>query len=66
MVPNQGLREYAKQHGVPLWKVAHVYGINDGNLSRRLRFEFTAEQATRFKQIVDELAFHDSEKRKGE
>ena len=55
-MPNDALRRYAQERKVPLWKVADAFGINDGNLSRRLRHEFTVEQAARFKQIVDTIA----------
>lgn len=55
MSANESLKLYAKERGVPLWRVASAYGINDGNLSRRLRFEFSPEQAERFRRVVDEI-----------
>lgn len=55
MTANEDLRQYAKERGVPLWRVANAFGINDGNLSRRLRFEFSPEQAEHFRRIVDEI-----------
>lgn len=33
----EAVKEYAKNNNVPLWKIAADMGINDGNLSRKLR-----------------------------
>lgn len=34
---NQDIREAAKEAGIKLYEIAHEYGVNDGNFSRRLR-----------------------------
>ena len=44
MRANTEIREKAKQAGVCLWEVAEEYGMNDGNLSRNLRFELSQEE----------------------
>lgn len=31
------IKEYARNKNIPLWKIAADMGINDGNLSRKLR-----------------------------
>ena len=36
---NLEIREAAKENGVFLWQIAEVYGVNDGNFSRKLRKE---------------------------
>lgn len=38
---NERVREAAKAAGVHLWEVADALGINDTNLSRKLRHEFS-------------------------
>ncbi len=63
-MPNEGLKKYAKDRGVPLWQVARGFGCNDGNLSRKLRNDFSPEQAERFCRVVDEIAFATEQDRK--
>lgn len=36
---NSEVREHAKEKSVKLWQIADALGINDGNLSRKLRHE---------------------------
>ena len=36
---NMEIRNLARNSGVKLWEVAARLGINDGNFSRKLRFE---------------------------
>nr|DAL37216.1 MAG TPA_asm: LAC REPRESSOR HP62/DNA COMPLEX REGULATION, LAC OPERON, LAC [Caudoviricetes sp.] len=52
---NQDIREYAKAHNVKLWQIANKLGINDGNFSRKLRYELTEETRQQIFKIVDEL-----------
>lgn len=49
------VKEYAKDKNVPLWKIAADIGINDGNLSRKLR-TLSAEQAQDMYGRIDRLA----------
>lgn len=42
--------------GVKLWQVAERLGINDGNLSRKLRRELPQEEQERILTIIQELA----------
>ncbi|MBD5495435.1 MAG: hypothetical protein HDR12_14010 [Lachnospiraceae bacterium] len=53
---NRDIREYAKNHNIPLWKIASKLGINDGNLSRKLRTELPAEKKAEILGIIDDLA----------
>lgn len=53
---NQMIKEEAKSKGVKLWQIADRLGINDGNLSRKLRHELTEEEKTKILNIINELA----------
>lgn len=53
---NKDIREYAKKHGVKLWQIAGRLCINDGNFSRKLRFELPEEKKAEIIAIIDELA----------
>lgn len=44
MKANADIRERAKAKGIKLWQVAEQLHINDGNLSRKLRFELPQEE----------------------
>lgn len=52
---NAKIRQAAKKAGIPLWKVADQYGINDGNFSRLLRHELPPDQQKRILHIIDDL-----------
>lgn len=56
MQANQTIRESAKAHGVKLWQIAEVYGINDGNFSRKLRRELPEAEKQQILGIIDRLA----------
>ncbi len=49
------VKEHAKDKNVPLWKIAADMGINDGNLSRKLR-TLSVEQAQDMYRRIDRLA----------
>lgn len=53
---NEDIREYAERHNVRLWQIASRLGINDGNLSRKLRTELPGEKKAEIKSIIDDLA----------
>lgn len=52
---NEIIRQYAKEQGVCLWQIADKLGMTDGNFSRKLRHEFSAEQQDQIKQIIDTI-----------
>lgn len=52
------VKKYAKDKNVPLWKIAVDMGINDGNLSRKLR-TLSAEQAQDMYSRIDKLSERD-------
>lgn len=56
MQANQAIREAAKVHGVKLWQIAEVYGVNDGNFSRKLRRELPEAEKQQILGIIDRLA----------
>ena len=56
MRANVDIREAAKKAGVHLWQVAEVYGMNDGNFSRKLRKELPQEEKEKILEIIDRLA----------
>lgn len=41
--------------GVRLWQVADLWGLTDGNFSRRLRKPFNADEVERIKAIIAQL-----------
>lgn len=49
------VKEYSKDKNIPLWKIAADMGINDGNLSRKLR-TLSAEQERDIYNRIDRLA----------
>lgn len=53
---NKEIREAAKNAGIHLWQVAAAYGINDGNLSRKLRQELPQEEKEKILAIINRLA----------
>lgn len=58
---NKDIREAAKRAGVRLWQIAEVLGINDGNLSRKLRKELPNEEKDRILNIIRKLAREEME-----
>ena len=52
---NSSLRQYALLNNVRLWQVAAKLGIQDSNLSRKLRFELKETEAEKFRKAVDEI-----------
>lgn len=55
-VRNKEVRNYAKAKGIKLWQIAAELGLNDGNFSRKLRFELPAETKSQIFKIIDELS----------
>ena len=53
---NKEIRDYAKAKRIKLWQIAAELGLNDGNFSRKLRFELSAEKKAQIFRIIDELS----------
>ena len=53
---NEAIRAAAKNKGVKLWQLAAALNINDGNLSRKLRFELPEDEQERILSIIDNIA----------
>ena len=53
---NRELKLYVASKGVRLWEVAEKFGITDAAFSRKLRKEFSEEDAEKFRLFVDEIA----------
>ena len=58
---NKDIRTAAKEAGVFLWEIAARYGINDGNFSRKLRKELSAEEKQKVMGIIEALAAEQKE-----
>lgn len=41
--------------GLKCWQVAELWGVNDGNFSRRLRKPFNEQETERIKSIIEDL-----------
>ena len=53
---NKDIREAAKAAGVFLWQIAERLGIQDSNLSRKLRAELPDSEKVNLLRIIAELA----------
>ncbi len=53
---NEKIRRYASEKKVFLWEVAMKFGIADSQFSRRMRVEFTPEEAEKAMRFIDEIA----------
>lgn len=53
---NRAVRDTAKEYGVKLWEIAEELGINDGNLSRKLRRELPDEEQAAIIEIIISIA----------
>ena len=42
--------------GVKCWQVAELWGVNDGNFSRRLRKPFDDSEVKKLKTIIKQLS----------
>jgi hypothetical protein len=56
MVANKGIRDEAKTKGIKLWEIAEVYGLSDGNFSRKLRRELPEAEQRKIMGIIEMLA----------
>lgn len=53
---NQDIRQAAKEAGIKLYEIAAVYGVNDGNFSRRLRWEMSDAEKQKIFEIIHRLS----------
>ena len=60
MKANQDIRNDVAVHGFKLWELAEALGVNDGNLSRKLRRELPNDQKEHIFRTIDRMV----EKRK--
>lgn len=49
------IKSIIQDSGLKCWQVAKLWGLNDGNFSRRLREPFNNEEVSRIKDIIAEL-----------
>lgn len=52
---NEVIKAEARRAGVPLWRIAQRLNISDGNLSRKLRVEFSEQTRDEILAIIAEL-----------
>jgi lambda repressor-like predicted transcriptional regulator len=52
---NEDIRAEIKAAGLKLWHIAARLGMNDGNLSRKLRHELSPDQKSKIRRIIAEL-----------
>lgn len=49
------VKQLILSNGVRCWQVAELWGLSDGNFSRRLRKPFNADEVERIKSIIAEI-----------
>lgn len=50
------IRQKAKAHGVPLWKIAAAIGVSEPTLTRWLRFPLSPEKERRIEEAICALS----------
>lgn len=50
------VKQLILSEGLRCWQVAELWGLNDGNFSRRLRKSFNEEEVKRVKSIIQKLS----------
>ena len=61
---NEDIKRYASANGVKLWQIASALHINDGNFSRKLRYELSDDSKEKIIEIIDELKVEDERSEK--
>jgi hypothetical protein len=61
MQANQQIRDEAKTKGIKLWEIAEVYGLSDGNFSRKLRRELPEAEQRKIMDIISRLSKEDEQ-----
>ena len=62
---NEALKNYARKHKIPLWKIADVLGVCEFTLIRRLRHELSEEDRFLIESIIKELSAESAAQKKG-
>lgn len=52
---NQDVRNAVSSNGFRLWQLAEALGVNDGNLSRKLRRELPSDQKEHIFQTIEKM-----------
>jgi hypothetical protein len=52
---NADIRQVAHAAGVKLWEIANVLDLNDGNFSRKLRYELPDAEKVKIRDIIARL-----------
>lgn len=52
---NEDIRKYASDNGVKLWQIASELHMNDGNFSRKLRYELSEDSKKQIIDIIDKI-----------
>ena len=52
---NEKIRNKAKEHRIPLWKLACELGISEATLTRWLRVEMSGERMKRVSDAMDRI-----------
>lgn len=59
---NLDIRTVAEKSNVKLWHIAERLGITDGNFSKKLRKELTADEKQKIFSIINELVKENNNK----
>ena len=59
-VKNNDIRAAAFNSGIRLWEIANALSITDGNFSRKLRRELSAEEKVAIFEVIERLRFERS------
>ena len=51
----QEVKQLILSENVKCWQVAELWGLNDGNFSRRMRHPFSVEEVGRIRAIIAEI-----------
>ena len=49
---NTDIRLEIRRAGLRHWQIAHELGLNDGNFSRKLRLELSADDKDKIRKII--------------
>ena len=52
---NIEIKQLAKQNNIFLYEIAKELNSNDGNLSKKLRYEFSKEEKERIFKIIEKI-----------
>lgn len=58
---NEAIKSKAKEAGIRLYRIAHELKINDGNFSRKLRYELSDADKQKIIGIIERLEEIDAE-----